>query len=288
MADSFQHAVRAKVESAEIHSEPFPHLVIPDLLPEPFFRELADSVPPVETFEQGRRGLKANLPLIETNPYFAAAPERFRAAWGRLRDEMIGASIGPALVLRLEREIRQKYAYLLSPELADKIMTDGLVSSAGRIMFRKPGYELKAHTDSAHFAVTCLLYFTSAEDESSGALCLFRPERTPALRDLSTYFPEREEGIAAELVKEMPIRENMFVAFLNGRESLHGVRIDPDSGSATGRLTYQAHVLPGHDVRQDAEAFADDLADPDARRRWQRYVEAQRVRAGEAARSAQG
>jgi hypothetical protein len=282
-----QAAVAAKIESAEIHADPFPHLVVPELLPEQFFRRLADSIPPLETFEQSQRGIKADLPLGEENPYFAQAPEEFRQTWRQLRDEVIGATIAPILVRRLEREIEEKYADLFSPELAESIMAGGLAGSDGRIMSRKPGYHLKPHTDSAHFAVTCLVYFTPGEDESSGALCLFRPERMPELRDVSTYYPERAEGIEAELVKEVPIRENLFVAFLNGRASLHGVRIEPGKDTAASRLTYQAHVLPVSDIRKDAETFAAGLADPAARSRWERYAEGRRARAEEKARSAQ-
>jgi hypothetical protein len=271
------------VESAEIKTEPFPHVVVPDLLPEPFLRELASSIPPIELFEPSSRGIKFDLPLGETNPYFQAAPEEFKAPWRQLPDEVYRTALAPLLVSRLERELREKYADAFSPELADEIMAGGLVSSDGRIMARKPGYHLKPHLDSAHFGITLLLYFTLGADESSGALCLFRPERTPEMWDVSTYYPERVEGIEVELVEEIPIRENLFVAFLNRRDALHGVRIDATDGPETIRMTYQAHILPTHDPRKDAESFVEDLADPAARKRWERYVEGRRARAAEKA-----
>jgi hypothetical protein len=269
-------SVRRKVESAAIRAEPFPHLVIQDLLPEPFFRQLASSIPPVELFALSKDGIKSDLRLRERNAYFQAAPEEFKATWRRLRDEVFRTALAPALVLRLERELREKYADLFSRELADEIMAGGLESSDGRIMARRPGYHLQPHLDSAHFGVTLLLYFTAADNESTGALCLFRPERTPEMWDVSTYYPERIEGIAVELVEEIPIRENLFVAFLNRRDSLHGVRIDAADGQATIRMTYQAHIRPKRDLRLEAENFAECLADPAARKRWQRYVEARR------------
>jgi hypothetical protein len=277
--------VRQKVERAEINTEPFPHLVVPDLLPEPFLRQLASSIPPVEQFEQSSRGLKFDLPLGEKNTFFQAASEEFKAPWRHLRDDVYRTVLAPMLVSRLERELREKYADAFSPELADEIMAGGLVSSDGRIMARRPGYHLKPHLDSAHFGITLLLYFTLGADESSGALCLFRPERIPEMWDVSTYYPERIEGIAVELAEEIPIRENLFVAFLNRRDALHGVRIDAADGSETIRMTYQAHILPRHDVRQDAESFVEDLADPAARKRWERYVEGRRAHAAEKART---
>jgi hypothetical protein len=271
-----QEVVRDKLETAEIHRDPFPHLVIPDLLPEPWFRRLADSVPPLETFEQSKNGIKADMPLDEDDPHFAAAPADFRAAWSVLRDDLLRGTIAPVLRQRLEGEIREKYADLFSAELAERIMADGLDASPGRIMARRPGYDLRPHTDPAHFAVTCLLYFTAARDEASGALCLFRPERTPELHDVSTYYPDREEGIGAELVKTIPIRENLFVAFLNGRESLHGVHIERGSDAGI-RLTHQAHVLPRHDIRLEAESFIPEL-DYAAGERGRRWVDRMRER----------
>ena len=276
-------SVRQKVESAEIRSEPFPHVVIPDLLPEPFFRELASSIPPVELFEPSKGGIKSDLRVRERNAYFQAAPEEFKATWRRLRDEVYRAVLVPTLTSRLERELREKYADLFSPELADEIMAAGLESSDGQILARRPGYHLKPHLDSAHFGITLLLYFTAADNESTGALCLFRPERTPEMWDVSTYYPERIEGINVELVEEIPIRENLFVAFLNRRDSLHGVRIAATDSQATIRMTYQSHIRPKRDLRLEAEDFAEGLADPAARKRWQRYVDARHAREAEQA-----
>ena len=51
MVEDVKQAVRAKVEKAELQVEPFPHVVVPDLLPEEAFRRLAESVPPLDAFE---------------------------------------------------------------------------------------------------------------------------------------------------------------------------------------------------------------------------------------------
>ena len=272
MGASLQEVVRDKVERAEIQRDPFPHAVVPDLLPDDFFRELSDSIPPLEAFQPDDE-IKANLRIMERNSYFEAAPEGFKATWRRLRDEVLHETIAPILVRRLESEIRRKYASLFSAELADEIMAGGLVSSDGRIMARKPGYNLRPHSDSAQYAITCLLYFTRADDADSGALCLYRPEHRPELRHTSTYYPVKEEGISVELVKEIPIRENLFVAFLNDAESLHGARVDPHADLSGERLAYQAHIVPCHDPRPEMDRHFDRLDDPLARSRWERYWE---------------
>ena len=277
-AGAVQTEVRAKVEAAEIHRDPFPHVVVEDLLPESLFQQLAETVPPIDYFKQARNGRKADLPIIPTNKNFLAAPAEFQETWGRLRDAILRDTVAPVLADRFRADVHGKFADLLSPEIADEVMTGGLVSSAGRIMLRKPGYKLGPHTDSAMYAITCLLYFTEAEDESSGALCLFRPERRPELKHVSTYYPDEEEGIDVEVAKVIPIRGNLFVAFVNGRESLHGVRVDPDQPTNEFRMTYQSHIVLEHDPRKDVRAYLEDerLGDPAARERWQRYVDERR------------
>jgi hypothetical protein len=283
MAESeLQATVRAKVEGAEIHRDPFPHILVEDLLPDDFFRRLAETMPPVDAFERGDR-LKSNLHLKQRDKYFAQAPEEFRAVWSVLRDEVMRDVIAPALTRRLASEIREKFASLFNAEIADEIMEGGLVSDDGRIMARKPGYDLKPHTDPAHFAVTTLLYFTAAADEGSGALCLFRPERSPELRHVSTYFPEREEGIGVTLEKSIPIHGNLFVAFLNAQDSLHGLRVPAGSDASGDRIAYQAHLVARDDLSK-LENYLERLTDPAGRRRWQERVDRRRAKSGRAER----
>jgi hypothetical protein len=273
MADSeLQAAVRDKIEAASIEREPFPHLVVEDLLPSAFFARLAETMPPVSDF-QPDDDIKSNLRIEDRNKFFARTPEDFRAVWGQLRDEVIQAVVAPVLARRLESEIRAKFAELFTPGIADDVMNGGLVSNAGRIMARKPGYNLRPHSDSAHFAVTCLLYFTSAGEVNSGALCLYRPEREPELRHAGTYYAEREEGIGVELAKAIPISGNLFVAFVNTPESIHGVRIKEGEAATGDRLAYQVHVVPREDPRRSLDENLEKLEPGVPRTRWERYLE---------------
>src|SRR5262245_65243049 len=157
MADTdLQAAVRKRIEAAPIEREPFPHVVVEEFLPVDFFAQLAETMPPVADF-QPDDDIKSNLRIEDRNKYFAQAPDEFRAVWGRLRDEVIQAVVAPVLARRLEDEIRDKYAELFTPEIADEVMAGGLVSNTGRIMARKPGYNLRQHSESEHIALTSLI-----------------------------------------------------------------------------------------------------------------------------------
>jgi hypothetical protein len=266
-----QAAVRDKLERAEIEREPFPHVVVEDFLPGAFFSRLADTMPPVEDFQPDDH-IKSNLRIEDRNKYFARTPQEFRTAWGQLRDEVMRDVVAPVLARRLEDDIREKFVELFTPEIADEVMQGGLASNAGRIMARKPGYNLRPHSDSAHFAVTCLLYFTSADEVGSGALCLYRPEREPELRHAGTYYAEREEGIGVELARAIPISGNLFVAFVNTPRSVHGVRIDADEEAKGDRLAYQVHILPREDPRRHLDEHLEQLEAGVARDRWGSYL----------------
>jgi hypothetical protein len=145
-----QQAVREKVGEAEIERDPFRHVVIADLLPEEFFRRLAETIP-LDAFEP-KNDAKSNLPISDGNEYFEAAPEEFRTTWTRFRDDVVGETITPILVNRLQADIREKFSSLFSPEIADEVIAGGFAPSSGRIMARRPGYNLDPHSDPAHLS----------------------------------------------------------------------------------------------------------------------------------------
>src|SRR5947207_6407345 len=128
-AEAVQAEVRARAEAAEIHRDPFPHVIVEDLLPDELFRRLAETVPPIEYFKQAKNGRKADLPIIPTNKSFLETPEEFRMTWGRMRDEILHDTLAPVLAERLGRDVHEKFSDLLSPEIADEVTAGGLVSS---------------------------------------------------------------------------------------------------------------------------------------------------------------
>ena len=268
MPDALEQ-VRQRVESAPIHEDPFPHIEIRQLLPPDAFAELSAAIPPLEYFRAAKSETKLDLDIAELDEHFSRAPQGSQAAWLEARDGLFRDTVAPILARRLEDGIRHSYAYVFGEEVADELLDSGLAPTQGRIMCRKPGYKLRPHSDSAHFAVTCLLYFSSARDLDTGALSLYRPERTPELRHASTYYAEKEEGIAAEAVKSIEVGENVFVAFVNGPRSLHGFHVDRKQADETfSRFVYQCHLRPRHfDLNELYGRF-----DAPARSRWERKV----------------
>jgi hypothetical protein len=268
--------VREHVEAAELHADPFPHIVVDGLFPALAFRQLAAAIPAPSCFAADGK-TKLDLDIRDNDPHFAASPEVTRAVWRTTRDTIFRGTIAPVLAHRLREGLEAKYAFLFGPEIGREVVGRGFTSTDGRIQGRRPGYKLKPHLDSAHFGVTCLLYFSPGDAENSGALSLFRPARDPEIHDVSTYYPAEEEGIEAEVAKTIPIRKNLLVAFLNVRNALHGVSIDRRSKAADYvRYAYQCQIVPSGFAIGDIYARLGDVE----RKRWQRLVERREAASG--------
>ena len=78
-------AVAERVAEAEIHADPFPHLVIDGLFPPASFKRLASAIPDEQYFESPGK-TKLDLDTKDSDPYFSAAPEETRTAWREARD----------------------------------------------------------------------------------------------------------------------------------------------------------------------------------------------------------
>jgi hypothetical protein len=220
--------------------EPFPHIVVDDFLSPTDLAALRGTFPPLEAFEAKGKGLKRDMAIDDAAP----------TPWRALRDSLRASA--PTLSAQFEPALHEKYEWLLGREIAAEVLNRGFTTTDGRLMGRGRGYRLDAHLDSAHYGITCLLYFANAETAADGALCLCAPERTPEVRHASTYYPANAEGIPVTVSRVVSIAENRFVAFLNGPRSLHSVR-RPADAAEEWRFAYQCHIVPdGFDIRQVA------------------------------------
>jgi hypothetical protein len=257
--------VTLALEGASQFEEPFPHLELCPALDSTTFNERIALMPPPEAFELRGKGLKLELDVTESATAFEALGKLQQASLLGLRQAVRDAAAG--IVERFATPLRQKYVWLLGESIAAEVLGTGWTTTDGRVMGRAPGYRLKPHTDSAHYGVTCLLYLSDALTPQEGALALYRPARIPEVRDASTYYPLQEEGIELSLVKTIPVRRNLFVAFVSGPASVHGYERQPAS-SVAWRLAYQCHIVPkGLDMHEIG------LRLPETHRsRWARYL----------------
>ena len=240
--------VALAIENATCFDDPFPHLhLFPALDGVSFDRTLA-LLPPPQAFELRGKGLKLELDVIEGTAVFDALDSPQQGSLLALRHGVRDAA--PRIAERFAASLRDKYVWLLGETIAADVLAAGWTTTDGRVMGRAPGYRLQPHTDSAHYGATCLFYLSDALTPDDGALGLYRPARIPEVRDASTYYPHKSEGIEVSLVKTIPVRRNLFVAFVSGPSSIHGFERHATS-SVAWRFAYQCHIVPqGFDMRE--------------------------------------
>ena len=241
------------MEAAELQTDPFPHLVIPDLLPEPFFRRLAGSIPPVAEF-QPDDDVKSNLRIMDSNQYFQAAPEQFRETWTELRDDVIRDTV-PGLrrswcAASRRRSARSSPGSSARNSRARSWRPGSRRPTAGSWRTARLQAESAQRFGPVRDHLPALLHDAAAPIQERVPV----PPGAPAGDlDILHLLPGEGRGDRrGGLVKEIPIRENMFVSFLNRRESLHGVRIDRDADRR--RLPPR---LPGAHRPQEGSAARD-------------------------------
>lgn len=252
-----------QLAGAAIGQSPFPHLVVDAALPAEQFEELRAIATDPDLFEAKGRGLKLELDVADTALPFQALARSQQSALRGLQQTVRESA--PAIADTFSTPLLEKYRWLLGPALSQEILAEGWTTTNGRLMGRSAGYQLRPHLDSAHFGVTCLLYFSEAATVDEGALGLYVPSRPPDVLDASTYYPDKSEGIDSTLGTVIQIRPNRFVAFVCSPVSLHGFGRAPHT--AGWRFVYQCHVVPAG-LRMDT--LLPRLTDPH-RGRWERF-----------------
>jgi hypothetical protein len=229
-------AVRDAIMAAPLETNPFPHIVVRPLLPEPVYRALLRGIPPVAFFG-ARDPIKQNLRIpIEF------APELSERVW-RFVDEVIARdAIRPAVLEKFREPLRHHYATLFGEAFRDRAAALPQAVSGGRVMLRRPGYFLAPHRDPKRAMLTCLLYLAKPGDSEEYGTALYRVNGDAEPSFVETYYPE-EHGQTTELVTRVPYRPNAMVVFLNS-VGAHGAQIPSDAQAGLERYAFQFYIGP--------------------------------------------
>ena len=232
--------VRAVVAAAPMESDPCPHIVLEDLLPDDAYDALVAAIPPPLFFEH----LAVKRQDLEIP--FTFAPRYQREVWQRFQEHIVMNALLPAL----SNKFRDSLDLLVRTHWAgvfDSMADAGIRLRAGatRVMRRRPGYEIKPHRDPRWAFLTCILYLTKRDDRQlyGTQLCRLQHEQEFSSRS-PLWIDERE----VEVVREVPGRPNSAVVFLNSTGA-HRASIPADAPPETDRYIYQVQMGPERSVR---------------------------------------
>ncbi len=222
--------LRERLGATDLETYPYPHVVIDDVLPTDFYRQLFDQKPPQGYWRRGQHG-RENWTVDED-----IAPLATEAIWRFMDETVAGQILTPVLVSKFNEYFDEHYHQVVSETGRLDCRHTG-----GRLMLRRPGYCLEPHLDPGRSALTALLYLGHPDDGSDHGTNLFEVDRALPDAYKGIYYPERE-GANCRLVKRIPFRANSMLVF-GSRVGLHGADIPADALPSTlERYTYQFYV----------------------------------------------
>jgi hypothetical protein len=251
-AGTGEHIIAA-LESASLQLEPFPYVVVDNLLPDAIYDALITGLPPSELF----RDKPVNKQQIKVP--FQFAPAYARRVWRYMSEVLAPQLITPAIVEKfhepLTRWIRENW-----PGLGDDPLrgTVRLHSTDGRIMLRRRGYRIPPHRDPKWGFLTCLIYLARPDDRETWGTQLYSVASDTAAPGVTPHWIDPG---SCTLVEDVAFRRNRALIFLNSAGA-HGAAIPVDAEPADlERYLYQFRIGPN---RPTMNAMTESL--PDERR----------------------
>jgi hypothetical protein len=224
------------IRSAPIRPDPFPHIVIDGIFPEPYYEELLSRLPALSLLSiPVAFGM---MKIEEDDATFRAMPEDAQRFWTEF-DKVVKPVICRALLDRYLPYTAEKLSLIFGEEIGCRtshdILPEEFGSLRGIVQCRITGARMGAHVDKATSLFTYLFYF--ARDD------LLRPfgtifyeardraellQRYRANRGIRAWFP-RDGELELKPCPPLEFRRNRLVSYLNLPYSLHGAATDAEA-----------------------------------------------------------
>lgn len=232
---SIRQHITAAITGAAVHCEPFPHIVVDRLLPEPLYNALLTGLPPSELFaDRPVNKRQLNVPLH-------VAPDYSRRVWEFMAKDVVKDIITPVLAEVFKEPLN---AYIrdsfpdASPDLAS---TTNLVSSDGRILLRTRGYDISPHRDPKWAFMVCILYLARRGDSESWGTDIYGVANDQEAVGALPYWIDEKQ---CTKVGTVPFRRNRAFLFVNSTGA-HGAAIPADAQPPDlERYIYQFRIGP--------------------------------------------
>jgi hypothetical protein len=228
-----QH-IACAVARATLKTDPFPYVIVDDLLPAPLYDALLAGMPPVELFAD-RAPNKQQLGVP-----FRFGPVYARRVWQHMARTVARRYIQPA-VLDLFREpfqafLRDEFREVPPDQLAAMTMT----CSDGRILRREAGYYIPPHRDPRWGFITCLMYLARPADDERWGTHIFAVDGDTPIESAAPHWVDADR---CRLVETVAFKRNRMLVFLNC-VGAHGADIPSDVPPSLDRYVYQFRVGP--------------------------------------------
>lgn len=247
-ADRIEAHVTRAFDATPLELDPYPHVVVNNWLPDDVYNGLIDAMPQSIFFAHDRDQHWA-VPM-------GVAPLYSRHVWAFVANTIVGDILYRLINHKFQDAICRYIRSVVHPLPGGLDLR--LHPSDGRIMLRRPGYELMPHRDPKWGFVTGIVYLARQGDSEAHGTQIYRVTGDAEAPTSRVHYVDPSK---CELVKDVPFRANSILAFLNS-QGAHGASIPKDAQPANlERYIYQFRLGPtGKIINNLLEVMSPDQA----------------------------
>jgi len=232
--ESLTTHVQQVIARAPVMNEPYPHVILDDVVPGALHTMLFEDRPPRGFWCDGQEA-RQNWTIGED-----LGPLRTEAVWSFMDDIVVARVLVPQLAALFDAYLQTQHRHKGKRD-RDPALQKTYERTGGRLMLRRPGYHFEPHLDPPRALLTGLFYFGRPEDGDDHGTKLLRSNLPIPEERHGVWYPLRE-GATCELVKVVPARPNSMLVFAS-RIGLPGADIPADAQPASlERYAHQFYI----------------------------------------------
>jgi len=245
--------IEGRIAATAIEEDPFPHLVIADLLPPEAYEAVLRHWPPDELFRINRSMERKD---VNVRRDLADLPEPARGFWTELRAWTTAAN--RAIALRFAPYARLKYELFLGPRWQELIGEIAHIIGEAHLAYYSGKVGLAPHIDHPKLVTNAFLYCSERHEEEPELGTVLYAGRGFAMPDNKLALTAPLIARLLRRVKVVPYRANLCLAYLNTPRSFHGVDA-MDLGDRHRRLLMFGSMLR---IKDAVRLFGPEYAPP--------------------------
>ena len=216
MSSAVDLHVLYQITSSPIREYPYPHILVHEVFPPAFYRELRANLPEESALKTlGALGrvkgtdYAARLVMPLTRQTVATLPDAQRAFWQGVGDWILGGVFMQIMIAKFAPYLQRRFGDLGKVAFSDEVL----------IVRDSSAYSLGPHTDARHKVLSFLFYLPADDSMAHLGTSIYMPN-DPRFR--CEGGPHHDFGNFRRM-HTMPYVPNTLFAFMKTSNSFHGV-----------------------------------------------------------------
>jgi hypothetical protein len=229
--------VQYQIANARVREFPYPHILVHDIFPADFYRELRANLPEKSALSTlGTLGriegpdYPARLVMPLTRELVAALPGGQRQFWEQVGNWLLGGEFGRMMVAKFAPYLQRRLGDLDKVALRDEVL----------IVRDGSSYALGPHTDSRSKVLSLLFYLPPDDSMAHLGTSIYVPNEPQFRCEGGPHY----DFANFRRVLTMPYVPNTLFAFMKTTNSFHGVEPIAEQGIRRDLMLYDIRLAP--------------------------------------------